>query len=192
VIRAFLAVSPEANVVDLYRRARDEGTQRLRGLRWVLPESLHVTLRFLGDVDEVAAHHLQGSVEAVVAPFRPFRVALGGPFCFGRRSAPRAVGFEIADGATELARLAGEVDAATRRAGFRGEDRPWTAHLTLARGRPGGAVRGWEELLAASGLTGLGFDVTDVTLYSSKLSPGGAKHAPIWSAPLRGTPLSPS
>lgn len=132
-MRLFIAIE----VPDTWRMAAAELrraiTQRreLR-LRWVTPEQLHLTLRFLGEVDEATTIALQRALDTKVTPV-DLTLALGTPGTFGgpRRTTTAWAGIE---GDLEpLAALAARIDAAVAGCGLAVEPRAFTPHLTLAR-----------------------------------------------------------
>ena len=100
-------------------------------LRWVRPEGIHLTLKFLGDVEASRVEEITAALSSAVAPFElrlwPAAVgSFGGPRL-------RVVWVGLEGGVEELAALAGRVEAALEPLGFPRERRPFAAHLTLAR-----------------------------------------------------------
>lgn len=185
-VRTFLAIEMTHPIREAYGKLHESWRTKRRGLRWVRPENLHLTLRFFGSTPEDLLDALRGKVEAVARRGRPFRLTIGPPGCFGSKRSPRVLWLGVGAGAEELASLAHGFEEAAVELGFRPEGRPWSAHLTLARSEGGGAVPGWEEDLASCGLTGLGEDVDRVSLFQSKIRPGGAVHTLLWEAALGG------
>lgn len=193
-MRLFIAVDVSdeirARAVALRREAgaRDPRLEHL--LRWVAPEHLHLTLRFLGELGAEAA----GLVEAALTPplaAAPFAWRLGGLGWLPGPTRPRVLVGRVGDGVDLFAALQAEVEARVRRAAVvAGETRPFLAHLTLARVREGRAP---EVARAGDALSGLaGFDdvpaarVDSVTLYESTLSPRGPTYASLARVPLAG------
>lgn len=184
-VRAFFAI-------DLDERARSaaaEITDQLRAcpggdaVRWVREETLHVTLRFLGDIDCGRIARLAGCVREQTAALSPFRLQLGGarPFPSGRR--PLAVVLDV-EPAELLEELADAVERGVVAAGFDPEPRPFNAHLTLGR------IRGKRFSLVTGGVTtsGESCPVKEAVLFKSELQPSGAHYTPIERAPLSGEP----
>jgi len=135
--RAFLAVVPPPAVlrwteslVDSARRLDAAAPPRLR---WTRPEQRHLTLQFLGPVADSAVESLTESVAESVRRVPPFTVALGGAGAFPSARRASVVWVGVATGTEELGELAGAITAATAPLGFATEDRPFRAHLTLAR-----------------------------------------------------------
>jgi 2'-5' RNA ligase len=132
--RAFFAVElPEAardvaiEAIDALARGCDAD------VRWVPAENLHLTVKFLGDVEVERLPELARRVAAKLVRERPFEVELAGLGAFPSARAARVLWLGIASGASELARLARKTDAAVARLGVPREHRPYRAHLTLGR-----------------------------------------------------------
>jgi 2'-5' RNA ligase len=150
------------------------------GLRWVRPEGIHLTLKFLG---EVPARRLE-AIERVLAravrePVR-FSVQMAKLGSFGGSTGLRVVWLGLEGEVEGLARLAARVDAALEPLGFARERRPFAAHLTLARVKEGASPQDRRRLfdlirsLELSPLPALTLDV--VSLMQSTLEPGGARY----------------
>ncbi len=125
MIRLFAALSlPDAIAAPLL--ARQGG---LSGARWRPRESLHITLRFFGDIPEDQAEDLDGELAAVRA--HAFDLSLDGAGCFGEGAAIDAVWAGVAENPS-LSRLAHACEAAARRCGLKPETRHFHPHVTLA------------------------------------------------------------
>ncbi len=153
------------------------------GARWVAPEDLHVTLRFIGEVDEPAMEDI--AAEAAAIRFQPFAVTLAGAGHFERRGRVSAVWLGVEPG-TALAALRDRIEAASVRAGQPPEGRKFRPHVTVARftrARPG-AVRGW---LAANTLfRAYPFTVERFVLFSSTLGRSGSTYVTECAFPPEG------
>jgi len=184
VIRAFLAVPASAEIRERYARRLAEWRSTFRGLKWVEPENIHITVRFLGDTKEPVLEPLRRGLEERLAGLPPVQAHLGPPGAFGSKAAPRTLWVGLSSGAVELEEMARRVEAAVREQGFPPERKPWTAHLTLARNKQSGRVPGWKEALDAAGLEGCVLDVGGVSLLSSTLLPRGPIYTEVWRVPL--------
>jgi RNA 2',3'-cyclic 3'-phosphodiesterase len=188
-LRAFLAV----DVGPAARRSLGAAAERLarevrgREVRFVRPESYHLTLRFLGEIEAACAATLARSVAEAVAGVAPFELRLGevAPFPSVRR--PQVIVATVAPEAP-LAALAVAVEAAAVRAGFPPEARPFRPHLTLGRVRD----RAHPAVAAAGPLEPAPFRVAEVVLYRSELLPEGALHTPVERMALGGTVPRPN
>jgi RNA 2',3'-cyclic 3'-phosphodiesterase len=161
-----------------------------RGLTWVAPDNLHLTLRFLGEVDAAALERVRDAVAAAAAAVAPFSVYLGGLGGFPTGRAPRVLWASVATGGERVEALFAELEAALVARGIPGENRAFHPHVTLARARD---PRGAKELLSVLG-AGPAFGevrVEALHLIRSELSPRGARHSVLTAAPLGG-PLGQS
>jgi 2'-5' RNA ligase len=184
-LRAFYAI-------DLDERARSAAAavaDRLRefpagdAVRWVREENLHVTLRFLGDIDCGRIAQLAGCVREQTAALSPFRLRLGGARLFPSKRRAQAVVLDV-EPEEPLSELAAAVERGVVAAGFDPESRPFNPHLTLGR------IRKKRFPLVTGDVTssGEGCPVNEAVLFKSELHSSGAHYTPIERAPLGGEP----
>ena len=152
----------------------------LPGARWITPENYHVTLRFIGDVDEVTAQEIDLALSRVRRA--PFNLTLEGVTSFGGRK-PRAV---VATAAQSQAvyELQAEHERLMQRIGLEPEGRKYTPPVTLARLRESSS-RDVAEYLATRGLfRTAAFSVTRFVLFSARASVGGGPYVVEAGYPL--------
>ena len=154
-------------------------------ITWVKPAALHVTLRFIGEVDDAAVPAL---CEQLAPPIEmaPFEVSWRGLGAFPSPRNPRALWMGVVGGGAALGGLEAEV---TRRVvgTLDPEARPLLPHLTLGRIKMTGAGIDWPKLLQAVEVRGMRSPVDRITLYRSQLSQRGPHYTGLVSAPLIGT-----
>ncbi len=154
-----------------------------RGVAWVGQPNLHLTLQFLGEVDEATAAAVAGRL---APPFAhpPFDLAFAGLGTFPPAGPPRVIWLGITAGGDELAAVQGEVARRLEALGFPRARRPFRAHLTLGRVKAplGPGLGGLLRETAVAPATGCRVD--RVTLFESRLSPRGATYSVIATAPL--------
>lgn len=159
--------------------------------RWVTPESMHLTLRFVGEVDEGVAHDIHDSLAAVHAP--GFALELAGVGVFGSDRHPAALWVGV-ERAPELTHLRDKVESAVVRAGLPPEPRKFAPHVTLARFREAPGTR-LGDFLARHALFRLPpITVDRFTLFSSHLGRTGASYVAEAEYSLdesSGLPLAP-
>jgi 2'-5' RNA ligase len=150
------------------------------GLRWVRPEGIHLTLKFLGDVPARRLEAIERVLtRAVREPFR-FSVQMAKLGSFGGSTGLRVVWVGLEGEVEGLARLAARVDAVLEPLGFPRERRPFAAHLTLARVKEGASPQDRRRLfdlvrsLELPPLPSLTLEA--VSLMQSTLEPGGARY----------------
>ncbi len=190
-MRLFVAVELPDEVRAAARRAAEDLRERLRrsrvrlDARWVDPANLHLTVRFIGHVPDDRASLLIEAVRAPV-PAASFDVHLAGCGAFPPRGAPRVFWIGVRRG---LDPLRGVHEAFNRRVapfGYPPEDRPFSAHLTLARvkdlARADGART--REIVEHLDVDLGAFSVTAATLFQSRLSPHGSTYEAVAHVPL--------
>jgi RNA 2',3'-cyclic 3'-phosphodiesterase len=138
-------------------------------LRWVAAANLHLTLRFLGQVESGRLERLAALLRELPVP--PFELGLGGLGSFGRGHAVRVVWIGIGAGREDLARLAAAVEDRCADLGFPSEERPYNPHLTLARARD---RRGAHVPQLPTPPELAPWPVSGFRLYRSRTGPGGA------------------
>jgi len=143
-------------------------------LRWVRPEGLHVTLRFLGEIAAVQVEPLTRAVAEELAPSAPFELSLGSVRGFPTPRRPRVVACEVAP-PEPIANLAAAVERGTAREGFVPEARAFRSHLTLGRVRRGRSA----QAAAVAALTDATMRVHQVVLFQSELHRSGARYSPL-------------
>jgi 2'-5' RNA ligase len=140
------------------------------GARWSTREQLHLTLRFIGEVNERDASDLDETLAGISAP--RFTLQLKGVGSFGGKT-PRALWAGVAANEA-LLRLQRKIESAIQRLGFPPEERKYTPHVTLARlrGTPAGQVM---DYLSDHGLyASASFEAQQFALFSSRLTPNGS------------------
>ncbi len=185
-VRCFVAVELD----DAVRRRLADIQQRLKetgaAVRWSKPENLHLTLKFLGEIDDENVGAACTIVERVAAESDAFEVEFAGLGAFPSRRRPRVVFAHAEDPRGSLARLAREFDRAMTRVGAPRERRPFRSHVTLGRVK---SPRGLDALLAA--LAELEAEsagrqrVREIALLRSELRPDGPIYSRLGVGALR-------
>ena len=152
----------------------------LPGARWIDPENYHLTLRFIGDIDDALAREITGVLGRVHR--RPFELRIDGLSSFGGRK-PRAVVATIAVVAP-LMELQTEHERLLQRLGLEPEGRKYTPHVTLARLRDSSSRQVADYLAARGHYRSLPFEVSRFVLFSSRASIGGGPYIVEEAYPL--------
>jgi 2'-5' RNA ligase len=150
---------------------------------WVKPAALHVTIRFLGEVEP-------GEVERIVPrlappiPIAPFDVQWRGIGTFPSPRHPRALWLGVINGAAQLAAIEAEVSKRLSGAAVELGDRALLPHLTLGRVKMSGAGVDWPKILQSAEVKHVSSHIDRVALYQSRLSQYGPNYTELVSAPL--------
>ena len=187
-IRAFVAVElsdgVRREVADVIHGLE---SARIRGLRTVSPEGLHLTLKFLGDVPESELPSIHSTISLAAGPHGPLLVEVGGFGAYPNESSPRVLwlGVEISEA---LLSLRTDLEDRLASLGFERDRREWSPHLTLGRARDRASksdLRRAIRTLTAMPPVSESMEVSSVSLVRSTLLPGGAAYRTLSSVTLR-------
>jgi 2'-5' RNA ligase len=189
--RLFVALDPpEAvgrRIVAAVAALRRSAGRAADEVRWTGPESLHLTLQFLGAVPEERIAELDGAVRAAAATSKPLQLELRGAGGFPNARRPRVIWLGLAGDLAPLAALAEDLGRRLTPLGFPPEARAFSPHLTIGRARDGRGAPGLGGALAeAAQGEGIGWRAAELVLFESHLEPGGARHEALLRAPLGG------
>ena len=187
-VRCFVAVLlPEA-----VRQRIDEAATALRArevpVSWVRAENLHVTLRFLGAVDEATLGRARESLAEAAAEVAPFRLAVGGFGGFPSADTPRVLWVGIAEGGEALIALHARLERALAGRGIPHDARAFHPHVTLGRARAPRGATGLGDLLTGAGAALGETRVEAVHLMRSDLHPAGSRYGVLAQETLAGPP----
>jgi 2'-5' RNA ligase len=179
--------------IDISEQARSSVNEYLDGLRhgfntirvsWELTEKLHLTLNFLGDVEEDRIVLINEAIVEVTRMYERFPTEIARTGVFPDRKKPRILWLGIGIGGPEIAELNGEIESKLSKAGFRSEKRKFHAHLTIGRLREPQKSRELVEEHLHSNFDPVTFTVSGLTLYESKIEKAGSIYSPIRLFPL--------
>lgn len=184
-MRLFVAVDPSPEVTALIDRAIARLRPGSPSARWVAASSIHVTLAFLGEIDESVIPAITAALAEVAARHAPFSLHFRGGGSFGSPRRPKILWAGVEGQRDGLAALQRDVEASLVPLGYTPEARGFSPHVTLARARD----QGGDPTLAAAAaaLRDEDFGQTEIAsliLYASALGPGGARYTPVSTARL--------
>jgi 2'-5' RNA ligase len=154
-------------------------------VKWVEPQNLHVTLKFLGETQEALLEGIVRAMQAAAAGVEPFRLRLRGVGAFPNPRRPRVVWLGVVDGVEPLTGLAQRLEDGLAPLGVEPEGRPFRAHVTLGRVRnaaPGGRLAAEIEAMSATDVGEM--MCTEIVLMRSQLSRSGPTYTPVETARL--------
>jgi 2'-5' RNA ligase len=167
----------KARVAEYSARLREAIPQARAS--WERPEKLHLTLKFIGELEEARVEVLARATERAAQAVSPFELSVVGMGTFPPKGLPRVLWLGIEDVSGNLSRLHGRLEDECAREGLTRETRPFHPHLTLARVRS----REGAERLGARHREGTfepqTFTVSEVVVMRSELGPGGSKYTPV-------------
>jgi 2'-5' RNA ligase len=173
--RLFIGIRPPVPV----RETLIDTMEALDGARWQDDEQLHLTLRFVGEVERPDANDLADALANIVWP--PFELALQGVSHFERKGMPNAIWARVAP-TPELEGLRAKVERVCDLAGHGRETRRFMPHITIARlNRRTGPIAPWLAHHSALGST---WQVDSFALFESHLRTSGAHYEQVAHYPL--------
>lgn len=191
-LRTFIAIELDEGLKKNLALLQDQLQAKLspRSVRWVRPEGIHLTLKFLGDTTTDQVEQVKGALARVAAGAGPIAFSVGGVGCFPHARRPRVVWVGLHEPTGDLACLRDAVEAHVAPLGFPTEQRPFSPHLTLGRVHryaSNAEVREVGEVVAASAIGDIGgMTATALSYIQSKLTPGGAIYTALACLELTG------
>ena len=182
--RLFVAFELPSSVREDLGRVADRLQRTGARVSWTRPDSMHVTLKFLGDVAVAAIPDLEAALGSL--RFEPFDLRVEGLGYFPPRGRPRVLWAGIAGEVAAAVALAGDVDRAVEPLGFDRETRPFQPHVTLGRIR---SARGIDDLRVASDRIGASVhsesvSIREVVLFESRLDSTGPRYHARWRSSI--------
>jgi 2'-5' RNA ligase len=189
VIRAFIAISLDPKTIDKIFDAASQLNKEIPGIRWVAKENLHLTLKFLGPIDEARIEPIGRALEGAISPFSRFIINAKGLGVFPDLRRPRVLWAGLQGG--DLLSLAAAVESALGPLGFAPETRSFKPHLTVGRWRnfEGSAAKLDQEIGKWKGYEFGASKVNEIILFQSVLKPAGAVYHSLKSMALSENPL---
>ncbi len=173
-MRTFIAIPIPESCLEMLAQMQRHLKASKAVISWTRISSIHLTLKFLGEIDPAIIPQMTESLEVISKQAQPFDLRLTGLGCFPNEKNPRIIWCGIQGDTDVLSRLQAGVETVCDGFGFPPENRPFRPHLTLGR------VKGRINLKALAGSIGKGSDLEcgfraeSFNIYKSVLKPDGA------------------
>jgi 2'-5' RNA ligase len=191
-LRTFVAIELDQKLKADLKRVQDGLISQVapRSVRWVQPDRIHLTLKFLGDTPSEKMDDIRSALTLAAADVAPFTYGVHGLGCFPNTRRPRVVWVGLQDPQGSLVRLRDAVEAQIAPLGFPTETRPFRPHLTLGRVQRHASKSEIIEIgsvvfNSTLGTIGEG-SVTEVSHIKSDLRPSGSVYTTLFAAELSG------
>lgn len=143
---------------------------------WERPEKIHITVKFVGEIEAARVGELSEAAVRVAAQTEPFDLTIGGTGAFHTQGNPRVLWVGVEDESGGLARVQARLEDECSALGFPRETRPFHPHLTVARLRATAGAKQLGTLHRATAFEPASFRVGELVLMRSELGPGGSKY----------------
>jgi len=186
-IRSFLAFELPADMRALLSTVSEAGRALPLNVRWVRPGNIHLTVVFLGSVQERDLGAVKETAGRICCAHAPFLIQVRGAGLFGSRRNPRVLWVGLAADTDRMSRFRDDLQSGLARFGVQAERRPFRPHLTLGRFRKGGPGVGLNDFLGRhQDLNSPRHPLEELVLFKSDLRPEGAVYTRLDSWRLEG------
>lgn len=176
-IRAFIAIEMPAKIIDGLKEIQHELKDTSNKVTWVKPENIHLTIKFLGDIEADKIDSIAGLLEGAAAKSHSFDISVKGVGGFPTIDNPRVLWVGIEESNVNLFALYNNIEDALSAISFAKEERPFKPHLTLGRIKFLKDKKGLRERIERFKDITLGqYMVDSICLFQSRLTPEGAVH----------------
>ena len=186
-MRTFIALEPPGMLRLAVGELSAALEGRLAGMKWVKPNLVHLTLRFLGEIEPGRIGAVSEAVAEAAGKVAPFELGVTRIGHFGPERRPRVLWLGLC-ASRELSALAQRLETCLDSAGFGRADRPFRAHLTLARAgrKPPGPAPDWDALAGSAPPQWPRWSVNQVSVIKSTLTPSGPLYETLSISELKG------
>ncbi|HEU5383918.1 MAG TPA: RNA 2',3'-cyclic phosphodiesterase [Ktedonobacteraceae bacterium] len=186
--RTFIALELDASQQRFLGNIIRQGKQILPDLRWVDPQGVHLTLAFLGELDDMQLAKARAATQYAATQANPFTYRLSGLGTFGPPRSPRVLWMGISEPSAMLNGVHRALTLALEEQGFTTEKRPFSPHLTLARIKTPlntEQLQLLQQLLSRYQFASPDYHVTHLYLMKSELAPTGARYSCLQACPFQ-------
>lgn len=179
-IRTFIAIEIPLLIREKISEFQDELKRNQASIKWIKTDNIHITLKFLGNIDENRITDIAQAIDKVTEQIRPFSIEVAGAGVFPNYKKPRVIWVGAKSEEDVLKIVAKKIEQEMHNLGFEKEKRSFQAHLTMGR------VKGWQGIDAVikkleekHNFSGGIFVAKEIVLMRSDLKPTGAVYTPL-------------
>ncbi len=183
MLRLFFALELSVQQKHILHDLQNKLKSKLSGVRWVNPENMHLTIKYLGDTNEELLENLKLAIREAVSSSEPFSIKYGRCGVFPSPQKARVIWVGVNEGNVETLNLHEKVESAIVRLGLAHEKRVYSPHLTLGRVRYQLSPSAVESMVAENTLFETVCATIDgLVLFQSHLTKQGATYIPLYKA----------
>jgi len=173
-VRTFVAIKLTPEIISNIGRVQEELKRTDAQVKWVEPDNIHLTLKFLGHITPEDLEKVKITTRAILKPFASFEISIAGLGAFPQIEYPRVIWLGINKGKEELGKMVSNLEERLARIGFAKGKRPFSPHLTLGRVKSSKGKRKLVGILTTTEASNLGnMRVTRISIMKSELKPQG-------------------
>jgi len=184
-IRSFIAIELDAHVRDTLTDVQTTLRRSGAHVKWVKAENIHLTLKFLGDVDEKKISLIKDTLRPPLEKISPFEIQISTPGAFPNMNRPRAIWVGISQGNEVIKTIVQDMEDSLGRVGFKKETRPFASHITIGRVRSFKNIHQLAKAISETTLTPLQQSINHITLFKSTLTSSGPIYEALHTWPLK-------
>ncbi|MFC1726821.1 RNA 2',3'-cyclic phosphodiesterase, partial [candidate division KSB1 bacterium] len=180
MIRTFIAIKIPGSVKSDINNWQDKLRGIVSGIKWVKSDNIHITLKFLGNIEEKMVLQLKEAIERSVENVSPFEIEVKGEGCFPNVNRPRVVWVGVDKGKDIISETVLKIENECSKLGFDRENRPYRPHLTVGRVKK--IIKSTEDLrrfFYDNPFRSEIFNANEIILMKSDLKPEGPVYTPI-------------
>jgi 2'-5' RNA ligase len=188
-MRAFIAIELPQEIKDSLARLQQKLKLAGADVKWVEPKNIHLTLKFLGEIDEQAQNRIIVKLEEISCAAKKFVISLASCGAFPNTNSPRVIWQGIEQGDKEVSAIATAIETQLESIGIPKENREFSSHITLGRTRSSKNRQELAQAISEFSLKPLKdkFPASKITLFKSILTPRGPIYETIREFPLSGS-----
>ena len=185
-IRCFIAIEIPETIQNQLARIQGTLRKQIQKASWVKPNNIHLTLKFLGDVEPEDIQTIGEAIEGVAIRHRSFSLRIGGLGAFPNFARPRVMWTGVKAGGERVSALAQDINVALSDCGFPLDTKKFNPHLTLARLKARIDLRSYtSQYRQYDRIDGAEMNVKTISLIQSQLHPTGAIYSTLQSYSLQ-------
>ena len=178
-IRTFICIEIPADILSTFGSLQNSLKSLGRGVRWTRTEGIHLTLKFLGDVEGERIKDISEALVQAKEGVEPFTVLIKGQGAFPNLKQPRVFWIGVEDSTKSLWRLQERIENSLLTVGFKKEERRYSPHLTLGRVKERENVDLITDRFQKEQIEESEFTVKEIVIMKSELKSSGAVYTPL-------------
>jgi 2'-5' RNA ligase len=178
-IRTFICFELPGFIKTELQRVQNALKPISKSVRWSHVDGIHLTLKFLGDVDEEILDDIHNAVKKAAEKSEPFQIDISGVGAFPNFNRPNVYWIGVKESSGALLSIQQKIENELEQIGFAKERRPFSPHLTIGRVKSQEGLKEISKTLQNAKLPSMTFVAAEILVMKSVLQPGGARYTPL-------------